>query len=512
VIDPETPEGDLFRKMTRALHERRTGRDGSRRWDRTLLDNKVERPGLELLHAYFRGDPPLRRDIHDQWKPYVRAFLRAGRLNFATKTCTATSNRMELYGFRTAAASDEFGDQQAADIMAVNEYELLSSTLHDHMLGMGDAYTITTPPTADMWPRITAEDPRQVITVEHPVTKQTIAGLKLYRDEWDSADYAFFAMRYESGQVMVARLRKKGVSSMTDGPWRFNANTWELDESTDPITEASGQMNPATFRSPGDVMPFDRFQNRFGVGEFEWHLDTLDRINDKIFNEWWTTKVQAFRQRAVKNLPDTERRKNDTTGKIEEVELDYDDMFTAAPDEMWRVPADVEFWESTPVDVTPIIAGVQKDLERYAGAVDLPLHTITPDAANGSAEGATLMREEHVFKIRDRKRRVQRRHASVMSKAFLFMGDEARADVTRIEAIWGPDERFSLAQMADAAQKVKGILPTEAILTDIMQYRPSDLPRLRELAGNELIRQMLEAAQTAALAPAPAPAEIPAAQ
>jgi hypothetical protein len=450
------------------------------------MSNRVERPGLDMLHDYFIGDPPLRKDIHSGWKPYIRAFLRAGRYNIAEKTVTSTSNRMHLLGFRTAAADDEAGDQIAQSIMLDNEYDLVSGEVHDHMLSLGDGYTIITPgASTDDIPRITAEDPRQVITAENPVTKQTYAGLKLWRDEWDTADFAHFCMRLGDGTVGSARLVRRGPTIVRDGVFRFNGDEWE-------VYDADGI--PGQGRVPFNVMPFDRFRNRFGVADFERHLDTLDRINDKVFNEWWISKIQAFRQRAVQNLPDTEKVRDSTTGKMVEQEIDYTDMFTASPDEMWRVPGDVEFWESTPVDLTPITSSVTKDLERYASATDLPLNTITPDAAAGSAEGATLMREEHVFKINDRKRRTTRRHASVMSKAFLFMGETERSVVTQIEPIWGPSQTYSLEQKASAASQLRDILPIEAIRSDVLQYPPSELARLRDLDGADLIRQALQAA------------------
>ena len=472
MIDPETPEGKWFARLAQELHNRRTGRVGSQRWNKGALNNKVERPGLELIDAYFRGDPPLRSDIHGGWKPYVRAFLRAGRLNMAELTVVSTSNRMNLRDFRTAAANDEQGDLAAREIMLVNEWEQMAREVHDNMLSLADGYTITTPPSArSRFARVTAEDPREVITAHDPMTGECLAGLKLFRDDWDAADLAYFALRMDDGSVMVQKLKRGGSSSINDGPFRFDNEGWAPD----------GEAQ----KSPFDVMPFDRFRNRFGVGEFERHLDTLDRINDKVFNEWWISKIQAFRQRAVKNLPDTETTVVD--GKRVEEEIDYSDMFTASPDEMWQVPGDVEFWESAPVDLTPITASVQKDLERYAAAVSQPLHTITPDAANGSAEGATLMREEHNFKIEDRIGRVDRRWCSVMSKCFTYMGDDQRADVTQLESIWGPVERYSLAQRSDAVAKQRGVTPTEAIWTDVLQYRPADVPRLRTLAGRELL-------------------------
>lgn len=476
-IDADSPEGKMFRRLAQELHDRRTGRVGSAKWNRDLLRNKVPRPPLDLLDAYFRGDPPLRSDIHSQVKPYVRAFLRAGRYNIAELTVVSTSNRMDLRDFRTAAANDEQGDLEARRVMVTNEWNQLARQVHDYMLSMGDGYTITTPVT-DAIPRVTAEDPRQVITAHDAMTGETLAGLKVYRDDWDEADFAYMAWR-DGSKVWVQKLRHGGRSTITDGPFRFDGGGWETD----------GEA----IESPFGVMPFQRFRNRDGVGEFERHIDTLDRINDKVFNEWWISKIQAFRQRAIKNLPDTEQKRDPETGKIVEVEIDYKDMFTAAPDEMWQVPEGVDFWESQPIDLTPITASVQKDLERYAAAVSQPLHTITPDAANGSAEGASLMREEHLFKIEDRIGRVDRRWCAVMADCFKFMGDDAgRDDVTQIESVWGPAERFSLAQRADAASKLAGILPVEAIWTEVLQYRPADVPNLRALKGRD---QVYNAAQ-----------------
>jgi hypothetical protein len=172
---------------------------------------------------------------------------------------------------------------------------------------------------------------------------------------------------------------------------------------------------------------------------------------------------------------------------------------------MWQVPADVDFWESTPVDMAGVTQSVKEDLIRLATATSQALHTITPDAADGSAEGASLMREEHLYKIGDRIARVDRRWAQTMGNAFAMQGDEQRADIGQIESIWGPHERFSLAQRADAASKVRGILPTEAIWTDILQYSPKDVARLRELRGRDLVAA---AAQAQVAAPAPAPRAI----
>ncbi len=473
-IDLDTPEGKWFDRLTRELHDRRSGRAGNRRWSRTALNPTVQRPPLQVLDDYRRGDPPLRSDIHSGWKPYVRQFVRMGRLNLADLAITSTTNRIRLRDFRTSAANDELGDEQARQIMRANDLKALSKEVHETFLTMGHAYTIVTPPlTAGGSAIITAEDPRQVITAHDPTTGQMLAALKMFRSDWDDEDLAYL---YLPGQVF--RLRHAGRSIITNGPLRIDEEGWALDDDVQTV--------------PNGQIPVSRFKNRDGVGEFEYHLDTLDRINDKIFDEWWIAKIQAFRQRAVKNLPDSEEVRNKDTGMLETVEVPddaYDDMFTSSPDEMWQVPGDVEFWESAPVDLTPITNAVDKDRQRLAASLSLSLTTFAPDAANQSAGGSNNLRDEHLSKIEDRRDRTEAPWARTMSQAFLFQGDSARADVTQIEPLWGPIERFSITDMAEAASKAGTSLPREAIQRDIWQYAPAEIPNLRTMAGRDLLFQ-----------------------
>lgn len=475
-IDLDTPEGKMFKQMARDLHERRTGRVGGRQWSRTTAATIKIRPGLELLADYRRGDPPLNR-IHQGWADYVREFIRIGRLNIAGLTVSSTRNRIDVRGFRTAAADDEQGDKDADRIIRHNGLKVKFRDLHDDTLTMGDGYTLTVPPLkGESIAVITNEDPRDMITLDDPRTGRPKAGVKIFRDDWDSEDLAFLYL--PDGKIRVAR--KSGRTTLNNSPFRFDEKAWLFDDAKDTDVKR---------------FPIVHYRNEGGHGEFEEHLDALDRINDKIFNEWWIGKIQAFRQRAVKNLPDEDDEGN---------ELDYTDMFTASPDAMWQVPEDVEFWESTPINLDPIVTSIQKDLERYAAAVSQPLHTITPDAANGSAEGASLMREEHLYKISDRIDRFGPGHAETIALAFFMQGDTRRSDRADIDPIFGPTERFSLSQKADGAQKLVGVLPQEAIWTDVLQYSPTDVERLRALRGKDMLYGAGQ--QRPAPAPAPTPA------
>lgn len=464
--EPLSP-GWWLKTLARQLMDRNDGREGAGIWSRRGAKPSRVRPGLNLLGDHFCGDPPL-MGCAQGWAPHFREVTRLGRLNVAALVVEAKANRMPLRDFRTAAANDELGDQEARKLMRANKLKLVAREVHEGMLSLGDSYVMVTPPDdRRLLPLITAEDAREVITAEDPATGETLAGLRVYRDEWNAADWAHLFLR-AGDRVDHYVAVKPGASSMTSTAFRMS-RSWEWRIEAESV--------------PAGRMPIVRFKNRRGVGEFEHHLDTLDRINDQILDKMVIAKVQAFRQRAIKGLPET-----DELGR----EIDYSDAFEAAPGSMWQVPADVEFWESQLVDMNPIRQAIKDDLEHLAAVTSTPLHTITPDAASGSAEGASLMREEHVYAVENRRDYAEPSWAEVMSVAFAFMGDSKRADVAQIEPIWGPIERYSLTERSSAAAQLNTILPTEAIFTDVLQYPPAEVPNLRTLRGRDLLLQVAQ--------------------
>jgi hypothetical protein len=388
-----------------------------------------------------------------------------------------TRHRMVPLGFRTAAAGDEAsGDTEADKIARANDLSLKFTDIAEWMLEFGDSYSIVGAPGDDGVPLITAEDPRQVITAHDAATGGYLAGLKVFRDDWDTADFAYL---YLPGQVFVAT-RKSRSSLIGTQYYRFNPSGWDWDN------ERSGSL-------PYSVVPVTRFPNQRGVGEFEPHLDLLDRINNTILDRVTVSKIQAFRQRAAKGLPDVYPPGHPQAGQT----IDYTGVFEADPGALWKVPEGVDFWESAPIDLGPIRMAIQDDIQSFAMLTSVPLHTVTPDAANGSAEGASLLREGQTFKVEDRRLRTGVGLARTMSLAFQFMGDQVRADRSMIETIWAPAERYSLQEKSQAAaeQKAAGV-PDAMIAEKVLQWSPSDIARAKQERADAFF---------AAVAPAVAP-------
>lgn len=501
-IDTATPgsPGWWLDTLATKLHDRRAGRAGNKRFTRRTIEPSRIRPGLMLLQDYLDGDPPLREDIHSGWAEPFRQFLRMGRMNIAPKLVSATANRMTIRDFRTSAADDELGDVSARDLMRHNGMVVKSREVHDYMLGLGDGYTIVTPPDATRdWSLITAESPLHCITAHDPMTGVEIAGLKMFRDEDLEVDYAYLFL---PGEVWVARCEAP-TTTLFRNRWVIS-DRWEWDE------EKFDDV-------PADRVAMVRFQNKGGKSELEGYLDDLDRINDKLFNEWWVGKIQAFRQRALQQAAEDEAgnpvaaEDEDGDGEISAEELAG--IFTSAPDAMWLLPPGAKIWESSTADIRQLTESIKAELQWLAFTKSKPLYLITPDAANGSAEGASTQREEHAFDVLDRIARASDSWARTLAMAFEFQGDADRADVTKIEPIWGPVERYSLAEMADAGPKFKSSgYPVEAIMTDVFQRPPADVvDRLRPLRGRDLLYGAAPAGPAIPAAPVvPAAAQQPA--
>lgn len=457
-IDTETPRspGWWLVRLNQRLRERRFGgnytstQGGYRSW--MEKKRRENRPGIDLLADYLRGEPPL-PTCSDSWREAMRPFLRMSRLNLAELVISSALERMIPLGWATSAEDDRDGDRVADRVAKVNDFAALFPDVFENMLALGDGYALVGPGPGRDEPLVTAEDPREVITAHDPATGAVIAALKVYRDEWDDTEWAHV---YLPGQVFVATRNLRGDSG----------RGWEWDE------ERSGPTLDG-------VIPIVRFRNRRGAGDFEPHIDVLDRINDTIFQRVAVGKYQAFRRLGMINLPG-----EDADG----TEIDYSGVFTADPGAVWQLPADVSIWESGVVDLTGLRMAIKDDATYLAGVCRTPLHYILPDAAQGSAEGASMQRENLVYRVEDRQRRANGPLAQVMSLCFRYMGEGARADSLTIRTLWQPAERFSLSERMSAATQAKAAgLPQGPIYTDVMQYAPDALPRLERARAEDLL-------------------------
>jgi SPP1 Gp6-like portal protein len=454
---------------------------------RRLSDHK-RYDRLEQLHKRYHGDPPL-PEGNDVARELFTAFQRKARTNYAELAVSAVSERMKPVGFRTAADGDETGDQEAITIWERARMNIVAADVHDLMLNLGEAFVIVG------WmdegrgvPVVTAEDPRWMVGEPDPVDPYRLrAALKFLRDDIEGEDRAYLFL---PGEVWVA-VRDAPLSQFNapTGPMYWAPENWSWD------AERSGRLGHSQ-------IPVVRFQNKDGAGEYEKHVDILDRINYQTLNRLCTAALQAFRQRAIET-PDA-----DSDGIATEDEdgrpIDYSEVFTSDPGAIWFLPPGARIWESGAADMRQILEINESDIIQFAATTKTPMYYLNPGGANQSADGASMQRESLVFKVEDRIERCKPLWSEVMGLIFHVMGDSERADVSKIQSLWANADRLSLAEKADAANKVQSLIPWRSMMKLIFDFDPQTIERMQSEREEEqliaLQQQLLLQAQEQAAA------------
>lgn len=378
-------------------------------------------------------------------KDAFERFLSISRMNLASLVVDTMASRMKPLAFRTASDKDENGDEQAFQIMRRCDLEQTFDEILAWSLITGRSYGMVTKVDGKSW--ITSEHPSQVYSEQDPITRRVVAAVKVYRDEVKEQDVVVL---YRKDYQVVYTLEAEFTTITRSPMWNLDFEEW-----TSGPRVKTGTSSPA-------IVPFGD-----GRGEIEPHTGALDRVNHTLMQRLVVISYQAFRQRGIKGVPNT-----DAQGQ----EIDYSSIFTSDPGSLWLLPPNAEMWESAQADLTPILTAVRDDIKDLAVESRTPLYSITPDAANGSAEGATLQRETHIAKIEKRLARLNGPLRQLMAMAFEIDGDKERSKVEEIEVIWDDPAKASLTERAaSAAQASQAGVPWRYVMTHFVKMTPKEL-------------------------------------
>lgn len=378
------------------------------------------------------GNAPLPEGVEGCREAYQK-FQRKSRTNFGELVVDAVAERLCVTGFQVG---DE--DNAAAwQIWKRNRMAVKSFDTFRDMLGLSAGYLMLSPSPRGVV--ITQERPEQAITESDPMLPEVVrAGLKIYRDGPEGADFAFLHLPGVVRKYRRPAYDNNGIIKTLP----YATEGWKL------IGESGTGMV---------FVPMYPFENREKRGEFETHLDLLDRINWGVLQRLVITALQAYRQRGIQGEFPAE----DEDGN----EIDYAQMFKPGPGQLWQLPADSKVWESQPGDLTQILSAVQDDVRDLAAVTRTPISVFVPDGANQTAEGAAFAREGLVFKTTDRAARAGSVMAAAMAGALSIESGES-APVDDVETLWAPFEMRSLAERADASTKAQD-LPWRTRMSDI---------------------------------------------
>lgn len=432
-----------LRRLSSELRDRRSGHG----WSSGKVSNDLDvRPGLDLLAKWGRGEQPAPAGADDAYVAAWSNFLRASRTNYAELVVSSRTERIVPIGWRTAAddGADTDGDQVAERLAVHTNLRTRLTEAVEDMCTLGEGYLLVGPDWQDeSMPMITRESPLETI-VARDTADRPRAGLRLVRDDWTGTHEAWLYMPATPTTPAYQRMARQVHSR-----WEWSGD-----------------------RVPLPDFPLVPAPNYRGVGEFELHLDALGRINDSVFTRMVLTKLQAHRQRALEQPVPGQNDKYEV-----DAEIDPKD-FVSGPDALWQLPPGTKLWESSSADFSSVRLHVEDDVKALAAVTKTPVWQLLPGSQNQSATGSERAHEGFLSLVEDRRHRVNVALAKVMSMAFRIMGEDERADASRISTIWAPTERYSLQEKSQAMSVMYGKWPWEELAVDVMQKRPSELPRL----------------------------------
>lgn len=427
--------------------------------DQTALLKKLakEQPRLNLLEDYFDGNAPLPEGAEGQSRAY-RRFQRKSRLNLAQLAVSAVKERMIIAGFRTGADDDENGDVEARRLWKATNGNVKASDLHTGLLKFGKAYLMVGFPEGFDNPIMTVEDCRQMYCTVDPIDQSTVtAAVKVFK-EYD-VSYAYF---YYSDEIQV--FQKDADLNI------YDASDWMFSETR-------------SVQNPLGQIPIVKFSNADEKGEYEPYTDIIDRVNHMTLQRMVIATTQAFRQRVLRGEFPT----HDQDGN----EIDYNGILESQAGALWMIPEGADVQELGQSDMSGILQAVRADIQDFAAVTRTPMHYFHPDAANGSAEGASLAREGLVFKTEDRIDRVTSGWSKAMSLMFSWVGDDERASLIDLEPLWKPAERYSLAERADANAKFQDV-PFRSRMALVGQFSPAAIEEMElERRGEQVFQQAI---------------------
>lgn len=448
---------------------------GSPGWMLARLHAKLlaRRARYQALFDRYDGKLVIGSEMKGTSEAFER-FWKVSHTNFAEMIVRAVSSRLSVAAIRTAAADDELGDSAAWRLFRSSGLDVALDDAIRTMLIAGDAFLMAG--MVDGKPRVTAEDPRDVVTVHDPIDQaKTLYGAKFFHHDEEKRNYAYL---HVPGRVYVA------YTPSPSGKIAFNRR-WSWDEDRGGVDGLETGL---------DLAGIVRLRSPEGVGEFERHTPLLDRIDHMVLQGMVIATMQAFKQRAFKApkgaMPDVDP---DTGERI-----DWDSLLTSSPDKIWKLPEAVEIWESGNVDLTPIWTGTDKYVQQLSAVTFTPLSMFSPEGQNQSAEGASLAREGLVAKSDKHTKRLGYGVADVMHLLFLLAGDPERADRGEIVVDWSPVERYGLSEKWNAAVQAKGAgVPWRTLMAKIGQFTPGEIGRMEtERADDAMMMQLVTAAQS----------------
>jgi hypothetical protein len=450
---------------------------GDPEWWLLRLGKKLDqdRERLDTLNKYWRGDAPLPFG-NQKMKEAYRRFQDQAKTNFMKLVAESVIERLKVTGFRTGSNGNETLDKDAWGWWQSNHLDSDSGMVHRAAVVMSRAYVIVGEDASKPGqPKVTGEDPRQVIHESAPDDRRNIiAALKTWFDDIQNRQIAVVYL-----PDSVHYYRSTQVSSQPQPGIFGGAAKWEVDTS---------DFEDGTADNPLGVVPVVPFLNcpdleGNTLGEFESETPIQDRINTEVLDRLVISAMQAYRQRWAVGVDLSDENGNPTGG------------FDPGADLLWNVSDErAKFGDFEAADLAGILKAVEEDVQHLAAITRTPPHYLLGAMINASGDALAAAETGLTSKVIERAIEFGESWELVYQLAGKVMGKEIPDDC---EVVWQNPQFRTLTELAAAnVQLMQAGVPWRTRM-ELLDFTPAQIDRMQaERASDALL--------AAAMAP-PAP-------
>jgi hypothetical protein len=412
----------------------------------------MRRNHVERLRSYTDGNSPLPEMSDETREAWIR-FQRKARTNWGDLIVSSVVDRIVPNGITVKGDPKNEKAQLAQRIWRDNRMDSVVKEWVRHGLTYAQSYLTVWAGDKGGVPIITADSPETMCVVTNPLQKwKPQAALRVWRTDEEATDYAMVWTegrwdqfeRPTYAQVEHRVIPNQWLRNLAEGQW------------THTNSGASVGIPVVVYNNPG------------GAGEFERHIDLIDRINAGILERLVIVAMQAFRQRALTGGMLPERDENGNT-------IDWTKVFAPAPGALWNLPAEMAIWESQQVDTGPILNASKDDVRQLSAVTRTPLPMLMPDNANTSAEGARTTENGYVFRCRDRASEARLGAIAAILTALRMAGTDLAED-DNLDVTFEPVERITMAEKYQAGLAAKNAGESiKSIQRNVLGYSPDQI-------------------------------------
>ena len=431
------------------------------------------------LDKYYEGDTPLPEAIvRARVTKAYRMLMGLSEAPWGSLVVDSVQNRLEVTGINSG---DKAVDSQLwGDVWQANGMDAESKLAHNAALVSGRAFALVWPDDDTQQPEITLDNSSQmVVKYREGNRRKRVAAMRFWTDEDDKRPYANLYLP-DGIYKFVGPKNSTGIDGVQWERRDVPDEDWPVENPYGIVTAIELPVNRRL--KPGAY--------GYARGEYAHCTSLIDRINLLTFLGLIVAFWQGFPVRGV----------------IGDKIIRDDDGKPIPPFEM--AADQIVQLENPNAKLADFQAAERKNLSVFAELDQLATITGTPrhyfpletGMSNLSADAIRASEGSLVAKCPDHKASLGEGWEEVLRVSGMML-DEPVELSQRAELQWSDHETRSLAERADAAVKLKDVLPQAAIAEFVLNATASQMSRWRSERAGDVMSTLLAAASQPATPP-----------